>query len=425
MQARVPPTSPKVRDKQEKDVSSFYAASLQRLEKPQAARPSLLLIITVMVIGALAGALGWLGITVLHEQYPQWPLWTRVGIVRLLDGEPVTIRYVESTVQDEQRAFDALRKTFEAHVVEIYASSETKNEGLSSAFSQDARKGIGLILSNDGVLLAPRETLDALDGRYRLLTAAKTPATVAQVIEDPATTMRFAALQEAETAAQLRPATFARLADLFIGQRLLLYRPSFGRGGAEMLFTTIADLRLDPGAGNETTTILSSERIYPFVRLSSGDHVSEGAIVATFDGDILGFAELREGTARVTPLESVTRVLPDVRRDSVVDRPFLGVSYVDLATVALGNPGDVPSSGALLIGDEKNGRLAVQKRSPAAEAGLRAGDVITSFGGQELTDATTLSLAVLASEVGQTLQLTYLRDGQSFEASVTVGRLNE
>jgi putative serine protease PepD len=61
----------------------------------------------------------------------------------------------------------------------------------------------------------------------------------------------------------------------------------------------------------------------------------------------------------------------------------------------------------------------------AAAAGLRAGDIVTSFAGLPITDATDLTAQVRALAAGSTATVVYQRDGQTASAEVTLGSLSE
>lgn len=61
----------------------------------------------------------------------------------------------------------------------------------------------------------------------------------------------------------------------------------------------------------------------------------------------------------------------------------------------------------------------------AAEAGLKAGDVVTSFNGLPITDATDLTAQVRALAAGSTATVVYQRDGQTASAEVTLGTLEQ
>ena len=64
---------------------------------------------------------------------------------------------------------------------------------------------------------------------------------------------------------------------------------------------------------------------------------------------------------------------------------------------------------------------AVTDGSPAARAGLQAGDVITAFDGDTVASADALTAAVTAKSPGDEVTVTYTRDGDSHTAQVTLG----
>jgi S1-C subfamily serine protease len=59
--------------------------------------------------------------------------------------------------------------------------------------------------------------------------------------------------------------------------------------------------------------------------------------------------------------------------------------------------------------------------SPAAEAGLRDGDVVTAVDGSAVTSASDLIQQVRSHEPGDRVTITYSRNGNSSEAQVTLG----
>jgi putative serine protease PepD len=63
----------------------------------------------------------------------------------------------------------------------------------------------------------------------------------------------------------------------------------------------------------------------------------------------------------------------------------------------------------------------VVKGGPAAKAGLKAGDVITSFDGTPITSADDITAAVSGAKANETVQVTVKRDGSTKHVSVTLG----
>jgi putative serine protease PepD len=63
----------------------------------------------------------------------------------------------------------------------------------------------------------------------------------------------------------------------------------------------------------------------------------------------------------------------------------------------------------------------VQAGGPAASAGLRVGDVITEIEGQPATSPDQLVALTITQKAGDKVNLTYVRAGQTAEATVTLG----
>jgi regulator of sigma E protease len=68
---------------------------------------------------------------------------------------------------------------------------------------------------------------------------------------------------------------------------------------------------------------------------------------------------------------------------------------------------------------------SVQEGLPAAEAGLRSGDVIVSFDDTQVDNWNDIVAYIDGVEVGQDLTVGYMRDGEFYTASLTVGADDE
>jgi len=65
--------------------------------------------------------------------------------------------------------------------------------------------------------------------------------------------------------------------------------------------------------------------------------------------------------------------------------------------------------------------VSVRSATPAAKAGLRAGDVITSLGGKKISSSDDLRAAINARKPGDHVSVTFLRNGQRHTVSLTLG----
>ncbi|HEY9331798.1 MAG TPA: trypsin-like peptidase domain-containing protein, partial [Streptomyces sp.] len=82
---------------------------------------------------------------------------------------------------------------------------------------------------------------------------------------------------------------------------------------------------------------------------------------------------------------------------------------------------DEKTGGAVISDQGAGGTEAVTKDGPAARAGLRAGDVITKFNDTVVDSGPTLIGEIWTHKPGDTVTLTYKRDGKTSTVEVTLG----
>jgi putative serine protease PepD len=64
---------------------------------------------------------------------------------------------------------------------------------------------------------------------------------------------------------------------------------------------------------------------------------------------------------------------------------------------------------------------AVVPGGPSAQAGLRAGDVITEINGAKATSTDQLAALTLTKREGDTVDVKYVRNGQTSSTTITLG----
>ncbi len=134
------------------------------------------------------------------------------------------------------------------------------------------------------------------------------------------------------------------------------------------------------------------------------------AIYSPSGGSIgLGFA---------IPASTVRTVVDALEHGGVVQRGYLGV-MIQPVTQDLADGLGLKDAGGALVDQAEPG-------TPAADAGLKSGDVITKLNGEPVKNAADLTRRVAALKPGDKADITYLRDGDEKTASITLaGQKNE
>jgi serine protease Do len=145
---------------------------------------------------------------------------------------------------------------------------------------------------------------------------------------------------------------------------------------------------------------------------------SGGALVTT-DGKIIGINSAiysqtggSVGIGFAIPSNMVKLVVDSARKGGHIKRPWTGAQLQPIdaqlaSTLGLDRPG-----GALV--------RDVYPSGPAARAGLKAGDVIRSIDGIDISDPEALRYRFATKSLGGKVTLRYLRDGQARETSMSL-----
>lgn len=109
----------------------------------------------------------------------------------------------------------------------------------------------------------------------------------------------------------------------------------------------------------------------------------------------------------------VQKVVTQLKEFGETRRGWLGVKIQDITPDMAEAMGLAKASGAL---------VSEVPEGPAADAGMKAGDVITAFDGGEVKDTRDLVRRVADAPVGQAVRVVVTRDGKSETLLVTLGR---
>src|SRR5215218_8414086 len=138
------------------------------------------------------------------------------------------------------------------------------------------------------------------------------------------------------------------------------------------------------------------------------NHGNSGGPLLDLNGRVIGMnAQIASETGANTgigyaiPVETVRSIAEQLIASGKVEHAYLGVSIED--------------------GDGGARIAEVRPETPAARAGLEAGDVVTEVDGETVQSGDDLRLAVEAHKPGDSLELTVKRDGDTKTVTVELG----
>ncbi len=234
---------------------------------------------------------------------------------------------------------------------------------------------------------------------------------------------------------RLFPLEFGDSSSLRVGQRVIAIGNPWDLGGTMTVGIVSALGRTLPGRLSDTGYYSIPDLIQTDAAINPGN--SGGPLVDS-NGRVVGIntairseSRSNSGVGFAVPVDIVKRVVPALISEGRYRYPYLGITANSLFTVAdLAEELDLPVQRGVLVAE-------VMPGWPAARAGLRGGNDQINFYGEQVLIGGDIILAVddyqlrdfddliaylvRETSVGQTVNLTILRDGETLQLPLALG----
>jgi serine protease Do len=168
---------------------------------------------------------------------------------------------------------------------------------------------------------------------------------------------------------------------------------------------------------------LPSENYVPFIQTDVAINPgNSGGPLFNLDGEVVGVnSQIYSrtggfmGLSFAIPIDVAIDVVEQLKTGGKVSRGWLGVLIQDVSRELAESFGMERPRGALVA--------KVLPKSPAADAGLAAGDVVLEFDGTPVEHSSDLPPLVGRTRVGSKIPLTILREGKPVTVPLTIGEL--
>jgi 2-alkenal reductase len=154
---------------------------------------------------------------------------------------------------------------------------------------------------------------------------------------------------------------------------------------------------------------------------------NSGGPLLDADGNVVGIntaiATNSNGIGFAIPIDIARPIMGQAVAGQELARPYLGIHFVSISR-RLADEDNLPVRvGALVGGRDENGdpTAGVEAGTPAAEAGIKDGDIIVSVNGKAIDEGHPLDATLAQFSPGDKVSVEILRDGQHLILQVTLG----
>ncbi len=298
------------------------------------------------------------------------------------------------------------------------------SQALGSGFVWDTK---GNIVTNNHVV----------DGATKIEVTFSDGTTVPAKIVGQDLYSDLAVIKVSVDASKLSPVSMADSTQVKVGEIAIAIGNPYGFEGS-MTVGTVSGIGRDIPTRTTDQTSGASYSIPEVIQTDAAINPgNSGGVLVNDQGQVIGVTYSLEsssgsnsGIGFAIPAEIVSKVVPSLISTGSYQHPYLGLSGTDLTP-------DIAQ--AMNLSSDKRGALieTVTTGGPAAKAGLQGsnttvtingsqglvgGDVITAIDGQTINSMSdVITYLSIHGQVGQTINLTILRNGQTQNVQVTLG----
>jgi putative serine protease PepD len=286
-------------------------------------------------------------------------------------------------------------------VADIYERARPGVVDVQVRQSAGQATGSGFVIDERGTIVTNEHVVDdARTARIRFAGQDR-PVTARVLGTDASSDLAVLRVDPDDVRRDLEPLTLGSSDDLRVGETAIALGSPFGLDGT-LTTGVVSALDRDIQSPNGFTidgVVQTDAAINPG---------NSGGPLLDAQGRVIGVNAQRAGASGSTlgfavGVDTVREVAPRLARGEEIERPYLGVST-----------GERENGGGARV-------VAVVRGGPAADAGLRAGDVITRVGSTTVAEPDDVAAAIASSKPGDTIQITFTRDGDERTERVRLG----
>ena len=368
----------------------------------------------VLVAGLVLGAAG---IAIAHSTQ------------KAVSNPPATLKFADSNEGPSRTSYAPVVKNVLPSVVNISSSKVVKvdhqtSQQMEPFFRQffgdgegpfeaprDRREkslGSGVIVSPEGYVLTNNHVVDGAT-EVKVTLSDKREYVAKIVGTDPKTDVAVLKID----AQNLKPVILGDSSKVEVGDTALAIGNPFGVGQTVTRGIISATGRGNLGIEDYEDFLQTDAPINP--GNSGGALINDRGELVGINTAILTHSQGSEGIGFAVPVNLARQVMDQILKNGKVERAFMGILPQDMTPEMAKAFGQKDARG-VVVGD-------VTANSPAAEGGVRRGDILLEVDGKPVATANELRMTISMMQPGTDVRLKVLRDGSEHQISVKLGEM--
>jgi serine protease Do len=285
---------------------------------------------------------------------------------------------------------------------------------------QEVGAGTGFIVSSDGLVLTNKHVVADADAEYTIVDLEGNEYSAKIIATDPVQDLAIIKIQSDKV---FLPAKLGSSANIQIGQTVIAIGNALGQFQNTVSVGVISGLgRTITASSTQGTNETLEDIIQTDAAINPGN---SGGPLLNLNGEVVGVntatSQTGEGISFAIAIDKAKKDIEQVKSTGKISYPYLGIRYI-IIDKSLAEEKDLSVSyGALVSKGAGANEPAIAPGSPAAKAGLKAGDIILEFDNQKISKKNTLAKIISSYSPYQAITLKVLRDDREIQIKATLG----
>ncbi len=335
----------------------------------------------------------------------------------LLDGgESNNTTNAKRVVSEESELISSIAKNVGPSVVSVNVTGGSTRDAFSGQSIAEQSAGTGFIISEDGYIITNRHVVPDGSTNISIIMSDGTVFENVRVVgrtneTDP---LDVAFLKITDTKGKkLIPAKIGDSDNMRVGDMVVAIGNALGQFQNTVTSGIVSGYGRSVDASDGQSGVESLQNLFQTdAAINQGN---SGGPLVNSDGEVIGINTAIAGDAQnigfAIPVNDAKGLIKGVIEKGKLLRPYVGVRYIQLTTDNARELRQSPKEGAY-IPEGSDSQPSILPNSPASKAGLESGDIITKINDKKVTQTTPLNSVVSRFAVGETVTVTYLRDGK-------------